>query len=34
MDIERVQVLKKKLETWIRNANPRLMHDFPLERYV
>lgn len=33
MDIERVQVLKKKLETWIRNANPRIMNDFPLERY-
>lgn len=34
MEIEKVQALKKKLETWIRNANPRLMNDFPLERYA
>jgi hypothetical protein len=33
MDNDKVQGLKKKLESWIRNASPKLLNDFPLERY-
>jgi hypothetical protein len=34
MDTERIQALRKKIETWIRNANPGIMQEFPLEGYI